>query len=409
MVLGRDFPPDIRVEKEVRALVAAGHKVHLLAYARIDTNEATEEDVEGLLVRRIVPAHVKLPLLRRRWNSLRFYLTFQDRYWAVHIERYARDFELDALHVHDLPLVGTAISVGRRLGIPVIADLHENYPAALHVWHEAKCGPKAWATANPKRWAAYERQAVWGAAHVVVVVDEAKQRLMEQHGLPTEKITVLMNLEDADHFRGIEPDLEILARYRGTFVVSYVGGGGPHRGLDTAIRAMPYLRDAIPKLKLLLVGPRDAERERLQALAEGEGVKDLVEIIGWQPFSKVPSYIQASEICLVPHHQNPHTDSTAPHKLFQYMLMGKPAVVSNCRPLKRIVEETGSGLVFQAGDPRDLAKQVQTLYANKELRQDCGRRGHEAVLRRYNWGMESQKLCLLYNSLLGNCSKVNSL
>lgn len=401
MVLRSNFPPDIRVEKEVRTLIASNHEVHLLAYARMNTNEPTEECTEGLLVRRITPPRIKLSTVRSRWNSLRFHLIFKDYYWANQIERYIRDFKLDVIHVHDLPLVGTAISVGRPLCIPVIADLHENYPAALKAWLSYKRSPKTWIASNPKRWAKYEGRTARFATHVIVVVDEAKYRLIEQHGIPAEKITVLMNVEDVDYFQSIKIDPEILSRYRDDFVISYIGGSGPHRGLDTVIRSIPYLKEILPNVKFLIVGHRDADKIRLQAFAKAEGVKDLVEIVGWQQFSKVPSYIKASEICLVPHQQNPHTDSTIPHKLFQYMLMSRPVVVSSCLPLKRIVEDTRSGLVFQAGNPQDLAKQILTLYANKKLRQDCGRRGHQAVLNRYNWGSESQRLCLLYKSLRG--------
>ncbi|MFX0198698.1 MAG: glycosyltransferase family 4 protein [Candidatus Hodarchaeota archaeon] len=399
MVLNKNYPPDIRVEKEVRALRTAGHNVHLLALARTGMNEPTEERIEGLSIRRIFPAFAKLSSLVCRWNFLRFHMTFQDRYWGGEIERYLRDFKLDALHVHDLPLVGTAIPLGRQFGIPVIADLHENYPAALQVWQGGRQGLKEWLTANQKRWSAYECQAVRDSAHVIVVVDEAKWRLIEQHGLPTEKITVVMNVEDVKSFQNIDLDPEISARYQDLFLVCYVGGGGEHRGLETTIQAMPYLRDAIPNLRLLIVGPQAADCERLGRLADAQGVKDLVEIFGWQPFTKVPSYIHSSKICLVPHHQNSHTDSTIPHKLFQYMLLGKPVVVSNCQPLKRIVEETRSGLVFQAGNPLDLAKQIRKFYLDKQLRRDCGGRGHEAVLKKYNWTIESRKLCSLYDSL----------
>jgi glycosyltransferase involved in cell wall biosynthesis len=162
---------------------------------------------------------------------------------------------------------------------------------------------------------------------------------------------------------------------------------------------MGYLRDSMPDLKLVLIGPGGSEAEDLQALAAKEGVSERVELTGWQPFSKIPTYIAASRIGLVPHLQNSHTDTTIPHKIFQYMLMGKPVVVSSCQPLKRIVEETGSGLIFKAGDSKELAKQILQLYENKQLREDCGSQGREAILQRYNWTVEGEKLCRLYKLL----------
>ena len=399
MVLKSNFPPDIRVEKEARTLLSAGHKVYLICQRKKNVKEPTGEDVNGVLVSRIPPPEVKLPLFRRLWNSLKFYLTFRDDYWAGQIERFTSDLKLDVLHIHDLPLLGTAIYVGQKLGIPVIADLHENYPAVLQIIYKDKPGIKERFNKSPKRWLAYERKSVGSVRYVIVVVDEAKQRLIEQHGIPDDKITVIMNVEDISNFSNIELDLEILKRYQDKFLISYVGGGGPHRGLDTAIRSISYLKDEIPDIKLLLVGPKDSDQEWLWKVVGETDVKDHVEIIDWQPFEKVPSYIQASDICLIPHNKSAHTDTTIPHKLFQYMLMGKPVVVSNCLPLKRIVKETGSGLVFRAENPQDLADSIIKLFKNRGLREKCGKRGHEAVLSRYNWSIESKKLCSLYKSI----------
>jgi glycosyltransferase involved in cell wall biosynthesis len=399
MVLKKKFPPDIRIEKELRSLHDADHQIHLLAYRSGKADERPEEEIDGLLIRRISRERDQLPFALRQLNSLRFCLTFTNPYWVSHIERYVRDFELDVLHIHDLPLVGTALKVSRKLGIPLVADLHENYPASLKLSVEADPGSRSWFTPRPKRWVPYERRVVRTATHVVVVVDEAKERLVKDYGLEPEKITVVMNVEDADHFKGLDLDQDILFRHKDSFVISYIGGGGRHRGLDTAVKAMSYLRESTPQVKLLLVGIGRPESDEYRRIVESQGVQDHVEIMGWQPFHKVPSYIEASQVGLVPHHQNPHTDATIPHKLFQYMLMSKPVVVSSCRPLKRIVEETKSGLVFHSGDPKDLAKQIQILYANPQLRSDCALHGHEAATHQYNWAAEGAKLTRLYQSL----------
>ncbi|MBA7679022.1 hypothetical protein ES703_87303 [subsurface metagenome] len=104
--------------------------------------------------------------------------------------------------------------------------------------------------------------------------------------------------------------------------------------MDTTIRSIAYLQDEGRKIHLLLVGPEEKERQRLCELAKVERVGDQVEIIKWQPFDKVPSYIKASDICLVPHQKNSHTDTTIPHKLFQYILMKKPivSIQNDCCP-----------------------------------------------------------------------------
>ena len=113
----------------------------------------------------------------------------------------------------------------------------------------------------------------------------------------------------------------------------------------------------------------------------------------------MPGLIGLSDICTVPHVKNDFTDATIPHKLFQYMLMGKPVVVSDAKPLKRIVEETGCGRVFKNRDDRDLAGVLLSLYKNPDQRETMGGRGRIAALEKYNWKKEEESLLELYRDM----------
>jgi glycosyltransferase involved in cell wall biosynthesis len=81
------------------------------------------------------------------------------------------------------------------------------------------------------------------------------------------------------------------------------------------------------------------------------------------------------------------------------MTMGKPVIVSSVKPLKRIVEETGAGLVYPSGDADALAQAVITIYKNKDLAEKLGKAGKKAVDQKYNWENESKKLIELYYNL----------
>ena len=102
------------------------------------------------------------------------------------------------------------------------------------------------------------------------------------------------------------------------------------------------------------------------------------------------------DIGIIPHQKHAHTDATIPHKLFQYMLGRKPVIVSNCKPLERIVKETGAGLVFESGNIKNLATRIDELRADAELRKTLGANGRTAASGKYSWEFESQKLVRLY-------------
>lgn len=395
MVLAdRDFPPDIRVEKEVRALQASGHDCFVFCER---TGERPARDAWGgaVILRLTRPL-----LVIRKANSLLYRWFFFNIHWFRTLVRTARQESLDVFHVHDLPMAGTALWAGKALGIPVILDFHENYPAAITYYRPADrtLYQKFLGLFNRRsRWQRYEKWAARAADRVVVVVEEAKSRLAGE-GIDPGKISVIENTIDVAYFQSLGKSPEIIDRYGDAFLISYIGGyGGYHRGLETAVRAMPRIIQQIPQARLLLVGKGKIKPE-LEKLAASLGIEDQVIFEDWRPFEEVPSYIEASQICLIPHQSTPHTEATSPHKLFQYMLMAKPVVVSSCRPLKRVVEETGGGLVFEAGDSDGLAEAILRL-EDDGLRASLGQAGKQAVLDRYNWEMTSRDLIRLYETI----------
>lgn len=390
---GQDFPPDIRVEKEARALTEAGHRVDIICDNLM--NRPQESEWEGCRVIR-VPG---LPRVRRIANKLFWLSTLRNLHWEDCLKRRFLNDRPDVLHVHDLPMLGNALRLARHLGIPVISDLHENYPAASRYYFQ---GPSVFARLRhlaipPSRWQMLEIRWVTEADQVLVVVDEAKERLAGL-GIDPAKISVVENTEDVEYFGNISIDPEVLSRFENDFVISYIGGfGGTHRGLDTAVSAMPTILKAIPNARLLLAG-RGPIRPTLEHMAEKLGVQNRITFLDWQPFDKVPSLISASNVCLVPHHANPHTEATSPHKLFQYMLMKRPVIVSSVRPLKRVVEATGAGLVFRAGDSQSLADTVVRMKDN-ETRRSMAEAGYRAVMEHYNWRNTSRKLLDVYERI----------
>jgi glycosyltransferase involved in cell wall biosynthesis len=383
-------PPNVRVQNEARTLMTAGHKVYFLIEGR--PGEAREESMNGLNVVR----GVRMSALREIWHRYTFNFTYRDPLWTKAIDRFVREHSIDVLHVNDLPLLKEGILAGKRLGLPVVADLHENYPAGLQVWYTNRL--KKATIYEHGRWAKYEREALRAVDAIVVVIEEARDRLV-QLGISAEKISIVPNTVPAQSGE-IPIDSGIVERYRDRFVVSYIGGFAPHRGLDTVIRALPLAREHVPNLKLVLVGGgNEGYRKRLEDLARELRCDDLVELTGWKPQESIWSYIEASAVCLVPHARNPHTDTTIPNKIFQYMLRGRPVIVSDCPPLARIARDTGGGLIFRWDDPASLAGRIVELYRGEDARRRMAEAGRASVLDRYTWEKTSEPLVELYRRL----------
>jgi glycosyltransferase involved in cell wall biosynthesis len=398
MLLNAPYPSDVRIKKETDALIGAGHKIHLICLRR--TGEKTDEQIGLVNIHRIDAGKENLQLAF--WDVV-MSLTFVHPIFKKAIPTWIKRNNIEVLHVHDLPLVGTAMAIRKQIGTPIIADFHENYPDALRTWFTWKKNPIAQLKnrffMNPERWAALEKRATLESDRVIAVVDEMKQRLIKDYSVQSEKVTVVSNTEDKSFLDQPVFD-KIYSNYKDKFIITYSGNIGPHRGVDTVIEAMGFLK-AYPEIIFVIVGSgSDAVMRFLNELCIKNGVEQSVIFLGRQPFEKFYSYMRFSDANIIPHKSNGHTDNTVPHKLFQAMMVGRPLIVSSCAPLKRIVHAANSGIVFEADNAKDLSEKILLLYQNKELQKELGENGMKATIQgTLNWEHEQKSLLGVYNVL----------
>lgn len=400
----RGFPPDIRVEKEARALCKAGFDVGLLCRAASPGSPIEEAHDYGLKVYHTTVTEQSPGFCSRQLRRARFFLLGAPvrKAWWDAVRAFIAQYRPEVLHCHDLCIVPTIVSMRDQHGLPIVADLHENMPAAVVAYRSAGTPAPGAKLANLLRhrvWRRTEKAALRHCARIIVVCPEASQRIVNNYGISGNRVAVVSNTEDENTFVVRRAMGEVVEKYERSWVACYVGGIGPHRGIDTAIRAAPMVGREIPNFRLLVVGARGQDQQVILALAEEVAARQYVDVVGWVPAADVPSYIKASTVCLVPHNDFEHTNTTVPHKLFQYMIMGKPVVVSSCAPLKRIVEETQAGLVFRANDSVDLARRLVQLHSDSAAAAEYGQNGRRAALGPYSWKHDARRLVDMYRSV----------
>ena len=378
MLLDRQYPPDIRVENEAISLMNGGHVVHILSYRF--SSLKSYEIIKGIHVHRFrIPEQVAKKSL-----GLILVLPFFRIIWGIMIKRLLRKYKFHAVHIHDLPLC-IFTRMLKRKGYLVIADMHENYPHMVAEQPYMKRFPGKFILPE-RKWFKKEKRWLTRADKVVVVAPEMKERLLKEQNI-SKGIIVVPNTYSLSSFQADQVSIHDLAsRFANEFVVSYIGGFDASRGIHLLLEATSRLKNQIPHLRLLLVGDgiyMNDLREHSQSL----GISEIVSFEGWQPSSHVRSYINCSSVCVIPHLRSAQTDNSSPNKLFQYMYSGKPVITSNCRSLEKIVRETRCGLFFKDRDSDDLADKILFIYNNPELAGQMGRKGNEAVVKKYNWDL----------------------
>jgi glycosyltransferase involved in cell wall biosynthesis len=389
VLLNNDYPPDIRVDKETGSLVAAGHSVHLACLSRRGRPDA--EIVGGMSVTRMTPSE---PGLGRAYNSLAYHATFRSPYWRDRLIGWAKAMDIDALHVHDLPFAPTVLEAGRRLGIPVVVDLHENYPAALAGWKSPDGTERLFRVYE--RYPGVELDVAREAFRTITVVEEGLGRFRIA-GISEEKLVVVSNTEPlayGDEVRAMPRD----PRFGDDIVLLYAGGFAPDRGIDVVIRAMPELLETGRPYRLVLAGEGEV-LDDMKDLAASLRVAHRVEFTGWVDTAIVRSLVASTDIGLVPHRKNEQRETTIPHKLFQFMVSGRAVAVSDCAPLKRIVDGAGAGLVVAPSDDPHAWAQTLSVLSDREQAAKMGARGRAACEERYNWAADGAKLVGVYEAV----------
>lgn len=399
MVVDASYPNDIRVRKEAESLVDSGKKVVVICPRK--KYDAKIAEVNGVTIFRIGTNYTNSKkglhdVFESIFNvNLLFYFGIKE---AI------KKYDIAYLHIHDLPLAGTGYKFKSKVK-RLILDMHENYPEALKTWFLWKKNPviklKNFIFMNPTLWAYKEKKYCKKYDVVVCVVEEMKQKLIANFNINPEKLVVVSNFERKEFAANFLNSVAQNIIKPIDFSITYVGGFGPHRGLDTAIKAMPKIAAKIPNAKLFLIGKGSLNvEEKLKEITRAYKVGENVAFVGYRPFNEVSSIMQESTINIIPHKSNGHTDNTIPHKLFQIMMSKSLLLVSSCKPLKRIVEKYDCGVVFNADDVTDFANKVIEIYEKGALLNVKKENAFNAVMHQgENWEEESLKLHSLYTNI----------
>jgi glycosyltransferase involved in cell wall biosynthesis len=347
--------------REARSLAAAGYHVSIVG------RHGRCEVIDGI---RIIP-------MRAHWGRLaRFSIGL------LRILRLALQLDADLYHFHDpeLIVIGLVLS---SLGKRVIYDVHEDYEQSILT--------RKWLGRRMRAWVArsftyFERHAAHRFDHVIVVDSNIRQRFA---GAET---TLVTNAPPSRFAKAHEGPLDNKALR----IVS-LGSISVGRGIRKLVDALLLVHHK--DVRLHLVG--DAHDSGLQALWS---LSDRVIHHGRIPWEEAQSLLGGADVGVLLYQPNPihlHFTGEGNTKLFEYMAAGLPVLYSHFPKLRQLLEPIECGIPVDPTDPQEIAAAIDHLYENPALRKEMGQRGRQAVLDRYNWEHEEQKLLAVYERVLG--------
>jgi glycosyltransferase involved in cell wall biosynthesis len=239
------------------------------------------------------------------------------------------------------------------------------------------------------------------ADKIIVVTSKLKETLQKDYMVPGGKITVIPNGANTDLFKPMDTAKarRELGLTQTSNYVCFVGNFSPWQGIEYLIRSMPLILKQCPATQFLIVG-NGPMKQGLVELAREVSVSDNIIFTGMVPYPAVPSYVNASDICVVPlARERNERIGVSPLKLGEYMACGKPVVASRVPGLE-IVEENGFGILVEQDSYPELATAIIKLLKDGELRKRMGKNGRRYVMENQSWESVAKRVAGVCQSLI---------
>ncbi|MDY6916305.1 MAG: glycosyltransferase family 4 protein [Candidatus Cloacimonadota bacterium] len=389
MVLENDFPPDIRVEKEIKTLINAGYEV-ILACSSSTTKDSISSWRGATIIKKRMPKFIY------KTSAICLEVPIYFNFWHKFLEDLFSEYKFDAIHLHDLPLIKVIDKLSKKYNVPYLLDLHENRPEVMKTYEHVKSFPGN-LLISPERWKGYEEKFIRNAKTVLVVTNEAKDYYIKQLSLKDDNIHVISNFIDLKEFSNFKLDLGIVGKCKDKFSVVYLGDTGSRRGTIDILKVANVMRDKNNDIEFIIIGTSKIQK-KLHNLVKKWDLKN-VRLNGWLPLSVAYSYLIAAKVGICPLHRNIHHDTTYANKIFHYMAAKLPVLVSDCEAQAKVVRKEDCGLVFEAENVEDMKEKIMHFYLNPQDIKRMGLNGEKAVLEKYNWEKEAAKLRAIYKNL----------
>lgn len=393
IVVDNELNNDKRVLREAGILKDAGHEIFVLCFG---FKGKMMPGINGLNITRI-------SISKRTKNILFFFLNlipFYEWMWSGAIRRFIRAYNPEVLHVHDLYMSRAVYRGIRKSGkkIPLILDLHENYPYAVTTYNWTK-GFLRSLLSRPERWKTKEKKYLEYADRIIVLSEDFRDVLVQQYPqLSKDRFTVLPNVPDLEQMDSGKATVQVTGFEKGITVVLYFGVVAERRGIFDVLDVFSVLAGMDHPSAFLVIGPVDRkDRKMFFGRIDSGTLKGRVRYIPWIDMGELQAYLDITDICIAPFHKNPQHESGVANKIYDYMLGGLPVIASDCGPQKRLIEKYRCGIIYE--DKEQMKEAIIRLSADPLLRKEMGENGKKAIFSEYNIAIQGKVLADLYAEL----------
>jgi glycosyltransferase involved in cell wall biosynthesis len=267
-------------------------------------------------------------------------------------------------------------------------------------------------TSPPSR-VAVERAVVSAVDRLIAQCPEETRELIEDYAAPPRKIALIPSAVDISTFR---PEPQAAARRRlglhhDAQIVAYIGRIVPRKDIRNVVRALAILKQrqldkgntTLPNLVLVGGESEDPDPAKtpeighLRRLAAELGVSDLTQFVGRKQASDLRHWYAAADVAVTTPWYEPF--GLTP---LEAMACATPVIGSRVGGIGFTIVDGETGFLVPPKNPEALARSLERLLADADLRQRMGKAGRARIEREFTWPTVASRTAALYGELLSD-------
>jgi len=367
--------PIIRAMKEIDVLKEHDFEISVVSWIKGDMDLPSTEVRNGIKVNRFFLQPPKKSFLKRIGTYLKI---------SKLVAKKITELKPNAVICHDLEMLYACVKAKKILKSPLFYDSHEDWPlmVAENNKFEAKC------------FAILEKRLLRHVTFSYTYSDELTHKFKNM-GFSA---TTLYNSKSLDVVppisnAGIKEIRKQLGFGTNDFIIGFAGSVSLKNGTQQVIDVLKLLPD---NFKFLIVGGGGQEEDlkNVKRYIAEKGVQDRVVLTGRVKSQDLLRYSATFDVgTALIQDLGAMQRSRIPNKLFDYMAVSVPMIVSDFPNMKSIVvKESDCGIAVSPMDIESISKAIKHFHENREEAEQKGRKGRAKFEELYSWDNQKKKL-----------------
>ncbi len=221
------------------------------------------------------------------------------------------------------------------------------------------------------------------------VITENLKNYFVSHGVRSERISVVNMVVDPSRFENVAE------RVASEKYIAYCGAVSVGKdGVDTLIDSFRRVAQRVADVKLYIIGGFISERDKdiIYKCVEDFALQDRIVFTGLVDYSRMPELLKGAEALVLARSDNKQATYGFPTKLGEYLLTGKPVVVTRTGEIDHFLEDMTSAFIVEPNNPEALAEKIIWALENPKLSEEIAHRGQRVAMENFNYKIESEKI-----------------